>query len=31
MEKIKNATEWMIKLAKDESHGYDQIYRWGPD
>lgn len=23
------ATRWMEALAKDPSHGYDQIYRWG--
>ncbi len=26
---IENATNWMEKMAKDSSHGYDQIYRWG--
>lgn len=25
----KNAVNWMINLAEDDSHGYDQIYRWG--
>ena len=29
MGKIENATQWMIDLAKDSSHGYDQTYRWG--
>lgn len=29
MGKIENATQWMIDLANDNSHGYDQIYRWG--
>ena len=23
------ATQWMINLANDDSHGYDQVYRWG--
>lgn len=31
MSKIENATQWMIDLANDDSHGYDQINRWGPD
>lgn len=26
---IENATSWMEKMAKDNSHGYDQTYRWG--
>ena len=25
----KKSIEWMEALAKDDSHGYDQIYRWG--
>ena len=25
----KAAVNWMINLAEDDSHGYDQIYRWG--
>lgn len=29
MGKIEQATQWMINLAKDNSHGYDQQYRWG--
>jgi len=29
MGKIENATQWMINLANDNSHGYDQTYRWG--
>ena len=28
-EKIENAVQWMINIANDESHGYDQEYRWG--
>lgn len=31
MGKITNATQWMINLANDNSHGYDQTHRWGPD
>jgi len=34
-EKMKNQTEsavsWMINLAQDDSHGYSQENRWGPD
>lgn len=26
---IESATNWMETLAIDNSHGYDQIYRWG--
>ena len=26
---IESATKWMETLANDNSHGYDQIYRWG--
>ncbi|BCZ45866.1 hypothetical protein psyc5s11_19330 [Clostridium gelidum] len=29
MGKIQEATQWMINLANDNSHGYDQTYRWG--
>ncbi|WP_077861106.1 peptidoglycan amidohydrolase family protein, partial [Clostridium sp. BL-8] len=29
MGKIETATQWMINLANDNSHGYDQTYRWG--
>lgn len=29
MGKIETATQWMINLANDDSHGYDQTYRWG--
>ena len=29
MSKIENAVQWMEKTARDNSHGYDQIYRWG--
>lgn len=31
MGKIENATQWMINLANDDTHGYDQEYRWGPN
>ena len=26
---VEKAIQWMENLAKDDSHGYDQIYRWG--
>jgi cell wall-associated NlpC family hydrolase len=29
--KIESAVTWMINIANDESHGYDQDSRWGPD
>ncbi|MDO4338244.1 MAG: peptidoglycan-binding protein [Eubacteriales bacterium] len=29
--KTEKATQWMIDLANDDSHGYDQINRWGPN
>lgn len=28
---IENAVEWAIGIANDDSHGYDQTNRWGPD
>ena len=28
---IESAVQWMINLANDNTHGYDQAYRWGPD
>lgn len=31
MGKIENATQWIINLANDNSHGYDQTNRWGPN
>lgn len=31
MTKVEKATEWMINLANDDSHGYSQANRWGPD
>ena len=30
MTKVEKATEWMINLAEDDSHGYSQANRWGP-
>ena len=29
--KINSAVEWAVGIANDDSHGYDQIGRWGPD
>lgn len=29
MSKTEKAIEWMENTARDNSHGYDQIYRWG--
>ena len=29
MGKVETATKWMENLARDDSHGYDQQYRWG--
>ena len=26
---IDSAVSWLINLANDNSHGYDQQYRWG--
>lgn len=31
MGKIETAIKWMEDTANDDSHGYDQINRWGPD
>lgn len=28
---IKKAVEWAVGIANDDSHGYDQDSRWGPD
>ena len=30
-EKIEAAVNWAIQIANDNSHGYDQANRWGPD
>lgn len=27
--KVDEAVKWMIDIANDDSHGYDQTYRWG--
>lgn len=27
---IESATSFMERIAKDDSHGYSQVYRWGP-
>lgn len=31
MTKVESATRWMENLANDNSHGYSQSNRWGPD
>ena len=31
MTKPEKATQWMEKTAADQSHGYSQVNRWGPD
>lgn len=31
MSKIENAVQYMLGIANDNSHGYDQSKRWGPD
>ena len=28
---IDKAVDWIIKIANDDSHGYDQGSRWAPD
>jgi hypothetical protein len=28
---IEKAIEWAVDIANDDSHGYDQIGRWGDD
>lgn len=28
---IDNAVSWALRIAEDDSHGYDQESRWGPD
>lgn len=30
-QKVESAVTWMIDIANDETHGYDQDNRWGPD
>ena len=29
--KIDKAVTWAVGIANDNSHGYDQADRWGPD
>ncbi len=31
MTKIEKAVTWALAIANDNTHGYDQQYRWGPD
>lgn len=31
MNKIETAVSWALSIARDDSHGYDQINRWGKD
>lgn len=31
MTKVETAVQWMEKIAADDSHGYSQTNRWGPD
>lgn len=31
MSKIDDAVSWAIAIANDDTHGYDQTNRWGPD
>ena len=31
MSKIENAVSWAENIARNDSHGYSQINRWGPD
>lgn len=31
MTKVEYAVQWAISIANDESHGYSQYNRWGPD
>lgn len=28
---VENAVQWMINIANDDTHGYDQDNRWSPD
>lgn len=30
-QQVENAVQWMIDIANDDIHGYDQDDRWGPD
>lgn len=29
--KVEKAVEWAINIANDNTHGYDQVHRWGND
>ena len=29
--KVENAVQWMETIAADDTHGYSQLNRWGPD
>ena len=31
MNVIEKAIQWAVGIAADNTHGYDQIHRWGPD
>lgn len=31
MNVIDKAINWAVSIANDNSHGYDQLHRWGPD
>lgn len=31
MTTAEKAVQWALNIAKDDSHGYDQEHRWGPD
>ena len=31
MSVIEKAIQWAVSIAADNTHGYDQIHRWGPD
>lgn len=31
MSKVQSALDWALGIARDNSHGYDQTHRWGPD
>ena len=31
MSVIEKAFQWAVSIAADNTHGYDQIHRWGPD
>lgn len=31
MTKVEYAVQWCLNIANDDSHGYSQYHRWGPD